>query len=232
VTLVDELVAAFAAASDKALADRRALIAAELAAELDSDEKAGAALDPPKFRQAIQRLRATAAEVRANPDRLAAALALGGPIPTVSGKDSDDMTLYGDDGEPMANRRWSYDHIGHGLPADLPSTIDGVPVSFGHSVDAFTADGRALSIAGPVVEPAFAHGEGSNATHTRVSYWTMPNLREHGFEAVSAGLHEINVCTPEGVTPSADVLAAVCRLAMTQPAADRERRQSKYDVHA
>lgn len=81
---IERLIAAYAATGQKVAADRRALIAAQLAASLDGNQ-AEAARRLGITRQAIGEQIARAVDVRADPNRLTAALALGGPIPNDAG---------------------------------------------------------------------------------------------------------------------------------------------------
>lgn len=80
--LLAEFAALDTARVRRAAADRRALIADALHAAGRTDAEIAAAVDPQVTRQAVQKLRATAPAVYADSARLAAALALGGPIPT------------------------------------------------------------------------------------------------------------------------------------------------------
>jgi hypothetical protein len=84
--LVELLLAGFAASSREAAADRRALYAEALARACGSREAAAGriatATGQPCSVENVRNLITRARKARANPDRLAAALALGGPIPT------------------------------------------------------------------------------------------------------------------------------------------------------
>jgi len=82
------LLAQFALSTRQAAADRRALLAEALHTELGTDEAVAEAVSAHQGRSvsrpAIEQVRRRAVEVKADPVRYAAALALGGPIPTAS----------------------------------------------------------------------------------------------------------------------------------------------------
>jgi hypothetical protein len=86
--LLAEFAATDTAAIQRAAGDRRALIAADIAATLAANgRKSGPAevgREIGRTRQYAAELLGRAVKVRASHPRLAAALALGGPIPTVT----------------------------------------------------------------------------------------------------------------------------------------------------